>query len=118
MVSCAMHILDEDMAANSEVSELFYGFKCHGKGFAIEGYVLFPYANDETEVGRLLPGLNFVPFDNDNDSVYTSRFVCCSFIFTKWGVAVDETLITFEVEWHYQEAQQEHNNDQQFEFAQ
>ena len=97
MVPHALCILDEDMAANIEVSELFYGFKSHGEGFAIEGYVLFPHAKDETEVGRLLPGFNYVPFNIDNDAVHFSRFICHTFIFTKWGVAVDETLITSEV---------------------
>ena len=114
----AMRILDQDMAANHEVSGLFYGFKRHGRGFGIEGYVLFENDKNEAEVGRLLPGMFIRIFNHDNDANRFRAFVCRTAIYTKWGMRAEEDNFTFEIQNHYHELEEVHDNNQGFEFAQ
>ena len=118
MISCAMCILDQDMAANPEISGIYYGFKCHGGGFGIEGFVLFNDDKDEAEVGRLLPGMVIRIFHHNNDANHFCAFVHCTAIFTKWGnMVVDDSAFTFEIHWHYHELNQVHVIEQEFDFT-
>ena len=116
MIPFAMCILDQDMAANSEVSGIFYGFKRHGGGFGIEGFVLFNDDKDDNEVGRLLPGMVIRIFNHDNDANRFCAFVCRTAIFTKWGMVVDESTFPFEIEWFYHELNQVHLITEEFDF--
>ena len=118
MVPHAMHILDQEMGSHPEVSGIFYGFKHHGSGFGIEGFILFLDGKDENKIRRLLPGFGIRVFNHDNDANHFRAFVCRTSIFTKWGLAVNETSFTFEIQWQYHELEEEHHNDQEFAFAQ
>src|SRR5687768_11505140 len=106
MIPCAMCILVQDMAANPEVSGVFYGFKRHGTGFGIEGYILFLNDKDETEVKLLFPNFGIRIFDHDNDTNRFHSFVRHTSIFTKWGMSLDESTFTFAIQWHNHELDQ------------
>ena len=118
MVPYTMRILDEDMATNSEVNEIFYGFKRHGGGFGIEGFILFVDEKEESEVGGLIPGFTLMPFNYDIDADHFGSFVRRTSIFTKWGVARDGTITALETQWHYHELEEVHQYDQDVSFAQ
>ena len=55
MIPQAMLILDEDATKTDHVNEIFYGFRRHGGGFGIEGYILFTMEKDLNFVEELLP---------------------------------------------------------------
>ena len=94
------------MSANPEVSGIFYGFKRHGGGFGIEGFVLFLDDINENDVGMLLPEFVIRIFNHDNDANRFLAFVRHTAIFTKWGLIVDEDTFPFEIDWFYHELNQ------------
>ena len=55
LIPQAMKILDEQATAADNVSEIFYGFRCHGGGFGIEGYITFAVDKGLNIVHDLLP---------------------------------------------------------------
>ena len=116
MIPRIMHILDQEMLSNPEVNGIFYGFKCHGGSFGIEGFVLFLDDKHENTVRMLLPGLIIRVFNHDNDANRFRAFVCRTSIFSKWGMAVNENTFTYEIQWHYNELDQVHVIEQEFDF--
>ena len=81
MVPHAMHILDQDLAANPEENEILYGFKQHGKCFGIEEFILFLDDKDENEVRRFLPGFGIKVFNHDNDAVASCLCLLHSYLY-------------------------------------
>ena len=57
---------------------------------------------------RLFPGFTLAAFYHGSDADCFGRFVYCTAIFTKWGMAVNETTFPFEIEWFYHELNQVH----------
>ena len=111
-----MRILDQDMAANPEVSDIFYGFKRHGGGFGIEGFVLFVDDKNENDVSRLLPEFVIRIFNHDNDANRFRAFVHRTAIFTKWGMDGNDDTFPVEIEWFYHELNEVHLIAEEFNF--
>ena len=98
-----MRILDQDATHADHVNKIFYGFRHHGGGFAIEGYITFKVKKDLNFVHGLLTIFGLNTINAINDGICFHSFLICHSIFTKGGQAWDEDIITLDVEWHYNE---------------
>ena len=91
---------------NNGINETFYGFRVHGNGFAIDGYIKFLMGMDKEDVGVLMPGFQLLPFPHyDRDWKLVQTYIKDQSIFTKWraGITGLTPTILNEVEWQYME---------------
>ena len=96
----ATEILDVVMAHHSRTNEIFYGFRCHGEGFTIEGFVDFGVDINENEVQDLLPGFEGRMIAHFHDAICLGEELCHNCIYTKHSVAWEHDYIEFVVDQH------------------
>jgi len=103
MIPQALRILDEDATHADQVSEMFYGFRRHGGGFGIEGYIAFEVEKELSFVQELLPIFALTTFNFIAQGIRFRNFLLRRSIFIKYGQAWDEDIIVLEVDWRYHE---------------
>jgi len=96
----ATEILDVVMAYHSRANEIFYGFRQHGEGFTIEGFVDYGEQMNEDYVQDHLPGSEVSMIAHFHDAVCLQDEVRCNCIFTKHGVAWEYDYIELVIEQH------------------
>ena len=67
LIPQAMKILNEQATTADKVNEIFYGFRRHGRGFGIEGYITFTVEKDLNNIHELLPIFVLRIFNVHND---------------------------------------------------
>ena len=107
----ATEILDVVMAYHSRANEIFYGFRQHGEGFTIEGFVDFGVDMVENEVQDLLPGFEVRMLAFIHDAICLCDELCHNCIYTKHGVAWDHDYIEFVVDQHDNNLDEDHNQN-------
>ena len=107
----AMKILDVDVANHGRASEMFYGFRWHGAGFTIEGYVGFGVEMSENEVQDILPGFEVRRFAFVNQAYLSHDELHCNCIFTIHGVAWNHDYIELFAGNHDNDLDEDHIED-------
>ena len=107
----AMGILDFDAATHDGVSELFYGFRHHGRGYTIEGYVAFGVNVGDDEVQHLLHGFEVRRYNFSHHAYVLHGHVTEISLFTKHGVSWDYDYVNLVFEWHHQNMLDYYNQD-------